>query len=133
MVWGRAKLLHDDMWKLYNLSEWEDILDDVPLPKRQQVEGGIACVVLQVASDFDRRVITPFRSFPFKILNLVKEPCADPCQCRRDTCRDMLVTPDDQLPNTIVKIKLMFRDLIEEGARTGMISMRLWAPLFTLA
>eukprot|EP00959_Pyramimonas_sp_CCMP1952_P452376 9466477-Pyramimonas_sp.AAC.1 len=133
MVWGKAQNLYEQMLALLDLNEWQDLLEEVPLAHRLRVEQCISCLVMQISSDFERRVIKVIKGFPFKIFLLVKAPVSEPCSLRRDLCREIIDTPSINLPTTIAKMKTLFHGVLCACSRSGLLSPRLRAPIYALA
>ena len=80
-------------------------------------------------ANFARRVVVPLGQYPYRLLLLAKAKPNVACDERKAVCREILPADDSLLHINPLKVKVLFRRQLEEGARDGTIGVSLWVPI----
>ena len=78
-------------------------------------------------------VVPGVMDYPYKLLWLCKSPADEPCEKRKNLCKEILATPASQLHLNALKIRQLFREALVFASRTGMLCITLWAIMYIVA
>ena len=139
LVWDRAAKYAKQFNDLLNRHCWNDILeqssevDSLPARHLKALESVVVVLILNLAAEFDLRVVSRTRKFPEKLLLFCQEDPAFGCACRKRLAAEILAMPEEQLEINTLKFKLLYHDDLIKTASEGTLSTHMHAHVLTVA
>ena len=133
LVWGKVEQVAAELLALTTAAAWEELLEDIPAQYVSPVESLIASLTLTYLADFDRRVLSPLRSYPHSLLWFAKGDPSTPDIDRQTRALALLSEDASKLHITALKLRTLFFDELQACAATGVVPMQLYTTLFVVA
>ena len=131
LTFFKAKEIANEFRELLDVEKWltETGHEDLPLDTYEERGRFAKSLCWRNFADFQRRVLDPMGKMPLRLLLLAKLAPGEVCSERKDLCADMISMDERDMHITALKIRTLFRPIIESCARDGMLCTTLWVPI----
>ncbi|CAK0833300.1 unnamed protein product [Prorocentrum cordatum] len=133
---GKAKLLALEFEAAAQGDQWRARVTSLMLEDHRDAVFFCKCafrILLSSAAGIYRRVVLPLQEFPFKLLQLARNPSHADCFCRRRTASDLLGAHDRGVLDVSTKKFLnLYRESVQCAEDTGKCPSRVHRALETL-
>eukprot|EP00959_Pyramimonas_sp_CCMP1952_P420581 8810053-Pyramimonas_sp.AAC.2 len=118
LVWGGVDTLSQELLDVANAVIPADELDDLPIDKSIKCQSLNRTLGLHYFLNFEWRIRSRLKTFPFKLLVLAKERPGAPRRERQSICAEILDTPEHRLHLSAPKVKVRLDIQISNVATT---------------
>ena len=122
LVYGKAAEIMGEYETLLFASSWVKETSGLQAKDRNLLIMSVVCQVCAMACEYNRRVLVPLSQFPYRLLFLVYAPSWQPCEHRRQVCKDILETLNKggELEYNCRLLCTHFCSELKHGASTGL-------------